>query len=160
MLIVRRLLTLVAFAFWQGGFTFYTAVVVPLGTGVLGSPAEQGRITREVSVWLNVAGAVAVVFLLWDALATRPWRRSRTACVILLALGLAALFYIYPRLDVLFDHDLARVRERGTFRPLHKTYLWISTVQWMVGVVYLALTPAAWRAADIRPDSMPSDNRG
>ena len=56
-ILLRRLLVLAAFAFWQGGFTFYAAVVVPVGTEVLGSSMEQGSITRRVTVYLNMAGA-------------------------------------------------------------------------------------------------------
>jgi len=31
-LLARRFLTIAALMFWQGGFTFYAAVVVPIGT--------------------------------------------------------------------------------------------------------------------------------
>jgi hypothetical protein len=34
---VRRFLLLTALVFWQGGFTFYGAVVVPIGSEILGS---------------------------------------------------------------------------------------------------------------------------
>jgi hypothetical protein len=147
----RRFLSLVAFAFWQGGFTFYAAVVVPTGTEVLGSAAAQGFITRHVTVWLNVSGAVAVPILLWDAAATRPFRRSRIAAALLLAAGLVALAILHPRLDSLLDPINERVRNRHDFTPMHRTYLWISTVQWAVAVVYLILTPLAWRKMDRSP---------
>jgi hypothetical protein len=148
MILPRRILMLIVFAFWQGGFTFYTSVVVPVGTDILGGPAEQGRITREVTRWLNVAGLVALPVLAWDAAATRPGRRARLACVAGMAAALVVLYVLYPRLDALFDHDLARVRDRREFRRLHKTYLWVSTAQWAAGLIYLIASPAAWRAAD------------
>ena len=34
MRILRRYLVVIALMFWQGGFTFYAAVVVPVGTAV------------------------------------------------------------------------------------------------------------------------------
>ena len=148
MTLFRRFLTLVAFAFWQGGFTFYVAVVVPIGTDVLGSAAAQGFITRQVAIWMNVAGAVAVPILLWDAAATRPFRRSRIALALLLAIGLIGLAILYPRLDALLDNINNRILDRREFMPLHRKYLWISTAQWAVGVVYLLLTPWAWRKMD------------
>lgn len=148
MTVLRRFLTLVAFAFWQGGFAFYTAVVVPTGTDVLGSSAAQGFITRRVTVWMNVAGAVAIPILLWDAAAMRPLRRSRVGCVGLLAAGLIALAIIHPQLEALLDLASERVLNRSDFMPLHRKYLWISTAQWAVGVVYLICTPIAWRRSD------------
>jgi hypothetical protein len=144
----RRFLTLVAFAFWQGGFAFYTAVVVPTGTDVLGSAAAQGFITRKVAIWMNVAGAVAVPIFLWDAAATRPFRRSRITLALLLAAGLIGLTLLHPRLDALLDKVSERVLDGHEFLPMHRKYLWISTAQWAVGVVYLLLTPWAWRKMD------------
>jgi hypothetical protein len=69
-MILRRFLTLVALIFWQGGFTFYAAVVVPIGQRVLGSHLEQGFITREVTWYMNIAGAVALAVLAGDLLAS------------------------------------------------------------------------------------------
>jgi hypothetical protein len=45
-------LTLIALFFWQGGFTFYASVVVPIGQEVFG-PLRQGFLTRQVTVYLN-----------------------------------------------------------------------------------------------------------
>jgi hypothetical protein len=53
---VRRYLLLLALMFWQGGFSFHGAVVVPVGNEVLGSHLEQGYITRSASNYLNWAG--------------------------------------------------------------------------------------------------------
>ena len=46
---LRRFIVLVALCFWQGGFTFYAGVVVPVGTDVLGSSLKQGFVTRRVT---------------------------------------------------------------------------------------------------------------
>jgi hypothetical protein len=144
----RRFVTLVAFAFWQGGFAFYTAVVVPTGTDVLGSAAAQGFITRQVTVWLNVAGAVAIPILIWDAAATRRFRRQRICAALLMAACLIALFVMHFRLETLLDASHERVLDRSAFMPMHRQYLWISTAQWVCGVVYLVLTPLSWRYCD------------
>jgi hypothetical protein len=145
---LRRVLVLVAFAFWQGGFAFYTAVVVPLGTEVLGSAAAQGFITRRVSYWMNVAGAVALLPLGWDVLATAPYRRWRAVFWLVLVALLVGLFAMHPRLDALLDAQAERVLDRRAFGLQHRLYLWLSTVQFFAGVAYLVLTPLAWRAAD------------
>ena len=46
--LARRALVTVALAVWWGGLTFYGAVVVPVGTEVLGGAAEQGFVTQRV----------------------------------------------------------------------------------------------------------------
>src|SRR5947209_19521490 len=77
MVVVRGFLLLWLLMFWLGGFTFYAAVVVPIGTEVLGSAADQGWITRRVTPWLNVAGAVALAGWAWDIAADPSATRLR-----------------------------------------------------------------------------------
>jgi hypothetical protein len=142
MTFLRRFLVLIVFAFWQGGFTFYAAVVVPIGRGV--NKAAQEEITPSVSNWLNVSGAVALVILAWDLLPVDPvnWRRNlRTGMWSAMLLMLGALIGLHFQLvSLLTDHEL--------FKPIHKIYLWTCTAQWAAGVVYLALTVLTWRAQD------------
>ena len=77
---LRRFLVFQAFLLWQGGFLFYTAVVVPIGTDVLGSALVQGLITRRVTDWMNLFGAVWALAFAWDVAACRdPDRRRRLA---------------------------------------------------------------------------------
>src|SRR5262245_36094360 len=151
----RRLLVLIALMFWQGGFTFYAAVVVPVGQEVLGSHFKQGRITRRVTVYLNLAGAAALLPLAWDVVAARErssWRRRvRGVCVAGMAAGLGLLAWLHPRLDELIDLDVGYVSDRRAFYTGHRWYLWISTVQWGLGLVYALLTLQAWRAGDRTP---------
>src|SRR5438093_9674678 len=144
---LRRLCVLAALMFWQGGFVFYAGVAVPIGTEVLGSAREQARITRLVTVWLNWTGAAALVPLGWDALATRRARTARGGLWLVMAGAQAALFVLHPYLDAMFDSEALLLRDRS-FRTWHRTYLWISTVQWAAGVAYAALTVWAWRADD------------
>ena len=68
---IRRFLFIAAVAFWLGGFTFYTSVVIPVGTHTLGS-VRQGFITQQVTGWLNVAGAFALPLVFWNMAAV--WR--------------------------------------------------------------------------------------
>src|SRR6516165_1555208 len=77
MILLRRFLVLSALFFWQGGFTFYASVVVPVGQEVFGH-LRQGFITRQVTVYLNLSGAIALALLIWDLVAVRDpsqWRR-------------------------------------------------------------------------------------
>ena len=150
--LLRRLLVLVALMFWQGGFTFYAAVVVPLGQEVLGTHFKQGRITRRVTVYLNLAGAVALLPLAWDTAASaersRLLRWLRWLALAGMAVGLALLFWLHPQLDELIDLEAGYIPERKEFRAGHRLYLWISTVQWGLGLVYALLMLHAWRDGD------------
>ncbi len=145
----RRFLVLAALMFWQGGFTFYAAVVVPVGQEELGSHLAQGFITRRVTNYLNLAGAVALVPLAWDvARAADPSvrrRRGRGLCWLGMTAALVALIWLHPHLDSLLDLDSQTLLDRARFRPMHRWYLWISTVQWALAVAYTALTVWAWK---------------
>jgi hypothetical protein len=149
---LRRFVLLVLFGFWQGGFLFYAAVVVPIGTAELGSPLSQGFITRRVTDGLNEAGLVALIPLAWDCLAARDalrWRRwARIALLLLLLLTLLELFHLHAALDALLDPVNRTLDDRRAFRPLHRMYLWVQTVQWGAGLVFLLLSLSAWRGED------------
>jgi hypothetical protein len=150
----RRFLVLVALFFWQGGFTFYTAVVVPVGTDVLGSSRRQGFITRQVTKYLNVAGAVALGVLAFDMACARDKRKFRRLARWGLWFGLVAtliaLFALHHRLDQLLATRGGIVRDPELFEPLHRVYLWVSTVQWAAGMGFLFVTLDSWRAEDVK----------
>jgi hypothetical protein len=154
MTLLRRLLVIIALMFWQGGFTFYAAVVVPIGQNVLQSHIRQGLITREVAYYINLSGVIALLVLAWDAAVShdpgvlrRRWRWF-SWCAMVVALGL--LFWLYPRLDELFDTLNVDILDRKTFRREHRWYLWISTLQWGFAILYAALTLWSWREEDRR----------
>jgi hypothetical protein len=152
LILARRVTLLIALMFWQGGFTFYAAIVVPIGTEVLGSAAEQGFITQRVTDSLNVVTAVALAILIWEMLAGADparWRRlARWSAVVVIAITLGILLWLHPQLDNLLVPAESRVMERASFRTMHRIYLWTSTVQWAAAVVMVATQPAAWRAED------------
>jgi hypothetical protein len=161
MTFLTRFAALAALMVWQGGFIFYTAVVVPIGTEVLGSATDQGFITRRVTDSMNRCGAVALAMLAWEWAATRDPSRLRryvrAALFVVMACGAATLFVLHGRLEALLDVENASVLDRGAFRPIHRVYLWVSTGQWAAAVAYLALTLTAWRGEDRgwRADSPP-----
>jgi hypothetical protein len=152
MTLLRRFLVLAALMFWQGGFTFYAAVVVPVGQQVLPTPMDQARVTRQVTNYLNLAGGVSLLLLAWDAAVSgdpsrrRRWLRWLAWASMVLALGLLVWLHVY--LDEWLDAAAAAARDPHTFRILHRCYLWISTMQWAGGVVYALLALRAWRVED------------
>lgn len=151
MLLLRRFLVLIALFFWQGGFTFYASVVVPVGQQVLGH-LRQGFITRQVTVYLNLAGTIAVTVLIWDQFAARSASRRRAGIRWLLWVAMASLllwlFWLHTQLDDLLIVQGRIVRDHDLFRARHRLYLWISTVQWACSLLYLYLTMVIWKNED------------
>ena len=151
MVTLRRALVLAALMFWQGGFTFYSAVVIQAGHEVL-SRRMQGFVTRRVTVSLNVAGLVALPLLAWDA-AARPVSRRRAVrwlCWGGLAVTLALLIWMHRRLDALLDPTAFAVLDPEAFYPAHRWYLHVSTVQWACALGYGLLALLDWRDEDRR----------
>jgi hypothetical protein len=151
MTVGRRLLVLAVLTFWQGGFTFYATVVVPVGREVLGAHGAQAVITRQVTNSLNLAGALALVPLAWDTLAALGVSKRRVAlrwgCWLVMALTLALLAGLHLHLDTLMDQDTASA-DRPAFYAAHRWYLLVSTVQWACAVTYMVLAVLDWRAED------------
>jgi hypothetical protein len=145
-----RFTVIAALMFWQGGFTFYASVVVPIGQATLGH-LQQGLITRQVTNYLNIAAVVALLPLAWDVASTRAQasrRRLRWLTWLGMAVMLGLLVWLHGRLDDLLDVEAVRVLDRGLFRPQHRAYLWLSTMQWVLGILYLLLTLQSWREED------------
>jgi len=152
MTIVRRFLVLLAVLFWQGGFMFYSAVVVPVGSEVLGSHRQQGFVTRSVTTYLNLAGLASILVLGWDIASAsdpaqrRRWLRWGLWALLVVTLGL--LVWLHTRLDGLLDVETFQILNRGEFRALHSWYLNISTLQWAASLILAGVTLWAWRAQD------------
>jgi hypothetical protein len=146
---LRYFFVLIALMFWQGGFTFYVSVVVPVGTEVLGSALRQGFITREVTFWLNIAGAIALVVLLLDLMVCRdPVRlraRLRWGLWLFMALCQGLLFWLHTCLDRLMQVRGRIVLDPEAFYPIHRLYLWTHTLQCTAGLVFVGLMLSAWQ---------------
>jgi hypothetical protein len=155
--LVRRFIVLAALMFWQGGFLFYSAVVIHIGQQVLDVASDQGFITRQVTDYLNLSGAICLVLLAWDIAAggdasrLRQWGRWSLMLVMAATLGLLA--YLHVRLDAHLDPAERLVLHHKEFYPLHRMYLWTQTVQWSAAMLYLALMVWAWWAEDVNKTS-------
>jgi hypothetical protein len=151
MCLFRRFLVLIALFFWQGGFTFYASVVVPIGQATLGH-LEQGFITRQVTNYLNLSGGIALLALAWDIAAGRDTARRRRLgrwlAWAVMAVGLGILVWLHGRLDQLLDVDAMQVMDRTGFRRGHRLYLWVSTVQWAAALAFALVSLRAWQAED------------
>jgi hypothetical protein len=149
---LRRFLVLAALIFWQGGLTFYGAVVIPTGARVLGSHIQQAAVTREVVWVLQIAGFVTWLLFVWDGRVTRdPCRQCRTLRQVLrwgILFSWTVLCFLHYQLDQLFDPKNMFVKDPDSFRRFHRLDLWTATVQWLLCVAYLVFTLRAWRAED------------
>ena len=136
-----RLLALWSLAFWIGGFTFYSAVVIPVLHAQLGSALETGLVTQRVTDLLNLLGLVASGLGWIRTAIERPkgghghvaWNGS----ILLLAINtlcLGALVLLHQRLD----GRLLSGQMEG-FYPLHRAYLRVSTLQWLASMVLLSV---------------------
>lgn len=141
----RTLISWLMLSIWFGGFTFYAAVVVPLGSELLGK-TEQGFVTQRVTVWLNAIGLACIAVLLWEWQAGLALKRSRPTLVMLVMLGLSslALIVLHQMLGRLLDAETMEVINGSRFYQTHRAYLWVSILQWLLCV-------ALWRQYAIGP---------
>ena len=144
----RRFLVVAAVAFWLGGFTFYASVVVPVGQRVLGSHLQQGVITQQVTHFLNLSGAVALLIFAWDNLAEKRCCWARWLAWFGMLGPLPVLVWLHQRLDLQFDTENLGLADPAAFRSDHRWYLWISAAQWGFGLAHVLLTLLSWRSAD------------
>lgn len=132
---LRLFVLFLAIAFSFGGFTFYAAVVVPIGGKVFDVTA-QGFITQRVTHVLNAGSAITLVALIWEAVAAQNVRMRWEnvfffGLVALFMMCLSALQIIHPLMDKLLDERTFSVAQPDRFYLLHRIYLAASTVQWL-----------------------------
>jgi hypothetical protein len=148
MTLLRRYLVVYSLMVWQGGFVFYSAIVVPIGTATLGSAAAQGAITARVTEVMYVIGLFSLGLLLWDMLVSAdpsPRRRYiRWACWLIAVLSHGLLLYCHFLLLSLMDPDRRYVIIHTPFYLIHRIYLWICTFQWIAVSLWLLLTVKFW----------------
>lgn len=154
MIILRRFAVLAVLTFWQGGFVFYAAVVVPVAMSVLRPPSQQSFVTMTVTRYLNFAGVVALAVLALDiALAHDQCSRRRflrSFLWILMAAALIALFWIHPRIMAYMDTGTQVILDHDAMYPLHRLYLLASAAQWLCAMVFSVLMLRVWQEEDCK----------
>ena len=130
----------ILFAVWFGGFTFYAAVVVPIGTELIGT-SEQGIVTQTVSNWLNGLGGITLVGLAWLSFAvfSNSWLQRLWGLLLLTWLGLLG---IHPILDTLIETATYEIQDPLRFYFWHRIYLWIHTLQWFASIAFVGVLAA------------------
>ena len=141
-----RWLGLLALAVWLGGFTFYSAVVVPLLHEAF-DKLQVGMVTQQATDILNLIGLAALGLGWLEAVlgGRRPWHAARLSLLAVDSLILAALIGLHLRMDQRLESGAL-----SGFYPLHRVYLWLSTAQWFVNVMLLAVVAVALSPPSVR----------
>jgi hypothetical protein len=149
MKVIGRVVSLFLIMLWWGGLTFYSAIVVPIGTNVLQSSEQQGLVTQQVTKYLNALGLVAAVVLAWNAwqyraiAKTKLFRGLLVGSLILFSTQLL-LYGLHARLSDLLLHDA----DRAVFYSVHRVYLLAVGLQWLSGTIAIVGVIALWRLVD------------
>jgi uncharacterized membrane protein len=136
---VFRGLFLVALSIYIGGFTFYSAVVIPVLHDRLESSLETGLITQRVTDMLNLLGVVTLS-LGWCVHGLSAVRESRSDRgnrfkiwpLVISSICLVVLMLLHRLLDRKLETSMF-----AGFYPYHRAYLWTSTVQWFANLALL-----------------------
>jgi hypothetical protein len=136
---VFRWLFLVALSIYIGGFTFYSAVVIPVLHDRLESSLETGLITQRVTDVLNLLGVVTLSlgWCVYGLSAVRAFRSDRGGGRKIWPLVISSIcLVVLLVLHRVLDHKLETNTFAG-FYPYHQAYLWTSTVQWFANLALL-----------------------
>ncbi len=148
---IIHVLSVLAWALWMGGFTFFTSVSLRVAHKVLSEAQEFGYVTAVVTDRLNVIGLIAS-FLLLAHLATQwqvlvRWRRFLLGFSwLILAVTLAIMFNLHNAIDTVVNFEQRLVIDYDAFEPVHRRYKQVATVQWLAAVVHLAVMLTASRS--------------
>lgn len=133
---LQSLTTLVLLGWWIS-FTFYSSVVVPIGTELFDA-MHQGLITQQVTHVLNMlTGAYLLVHLV--EFFVLPSRRIQRILWALIAFSLVVLIYLHGLMDPMIDFANLEISDKREFYRLHRLYLWISTAGWVAGGILAGL---------------------
>ena len=129
-----RKINLLLLSIWWGAFTFYSGIVINVGMQVLGSHTEMGFITQVVTGYINFISLPIFAFV---AYTVRSEKRFFIVAIFLVLLQVV-LFLLHFELDKLLDFEQRVVLNKLVFYSLHRIYLLISTVIWLIvcGVLF------------------------
>jgi hypothetical protein len=123
-------ITQILLCLWWGGFTFYAGIVVPVGMRVLGSHFLMGKITQEVTNYINF---LSLGLFIWLAYFLKKSPDSSSILVKeILAFTLIGsqllLFLLHSNMSEIIDNQSLR----AIFYLYHRIYLIVSTCIWLM----------------------------
>lgn len=148
----------IALAVWFGGFTFYAAVVIPIGEQVLDA-TTQGFVTQRVTGPLNLIGIACLLLLAIDVW-QQPQTATRTQAIwfgIMFA-GLCGLFAVHTQLDRMLSPADFSVTDTDAFYRWHQVYLWISCMHWAGGLIWYGWGRVSISAGEADATACPTEH--
>lgn len=121
---------------WLGAFTFYAAIVVPIGSEVVGK-TSQGFVTQQVTYWINGFSLAVIASLIADF--GRRRGTSRIVLTSLFGLQTVLLLYLHGKLSDYLHREQLGVAESDVFYEWHRGYLIVSSSQWATAIAIVAL---------------------
>jgi glycosyltransferase involved in cell wall biosynthesis len=123
-------ITQILLCLWWGGFTFYAGIVVPVGMRVLGSHFLMGKITQEVTNYINF---LSLGLFIWLAYFLKKSPDSSSILVKeILAFTLIGsqllLFLLHRNMSEIIDNQSLS----AIFYLYHRIYLIVSTCIWLI----------------------------
>ena len=93
----------------------------------------------QIALAVVALGGVAVAIWILDGIFNPPWRKTRIFMAISMGIGVAVLVWLYPQMNTHLDPVTEFVEDPKGFKRLHRVYLWLCTVIWMVSLLWLWL---------------------
>ncbi len=136
-------LAIFSFILWWGGFTFYAAFVIPIGQKILGSHIQMGFISQQVTIRINYAALIACLLLFLNEFFRNNCNLSKIKpfnkiCLCLMLAIIIFLFFFHPLLGDLLDFQNRKVIDEPHFYFLHRIYLILSSILWLLGIIYMS----------------------
>ena len=133
---IAPFLTIITFALWWGGFTFYASWVIPTAHEVTGNHILTGMITQRVS---NVLNVLTTAFIAVSMVTFYVEKRERKQWIPLsiIAGGLLVLVVLHPKMDTFVQVETQSLSDKAGFYAYHRVYLLVSTAMWLAGLVWL-----------------------
>ena len=150
--LASRFVSICALGLWLGGFTVYTAFIIPIGHRQVGS-GRFGFVTGQVTTVLNVLAGVAALALLVNLFTERGAIGGRLRWVLIgtwitIVATLLVLVVLHAKLDGLLDYKSREISNQDRFQSLHERYELFATVQWAAGLLHLWCLLVRWRRTD------------
>jgi hypothetical protein len=125
---------IIILSIWWGAFTFYAGIVVSVGMKVLGSHTEMGFITQQVTVYLNLISLFVFIFYAY-CLKNEEFTSDKLVeeITVISLIGFQLLLFLLHNYQTeLLDFENHKIINRDDFYLLHRIYLIIETLIWLV----------------------------